>query len=258
MGQELGTELARYVIEAVIRQGRSCREVAAAHGVSKSWVAKVVARYRAGGAEAIGPRSRAAVRIPNRTPVELEDAIVALRKRLTEDGFDAGAVTIQSYLQRDGGPAPSTTTIWRVLRRRGFVIPQPHKRPRSSWKRFEATLPNECWQSDATHWRLADDTGVEIVNVIDDHSRVCIASSAVPVTTAAALVDIFQIAAKTWGFPASCSLTTVTLTRPGIAAVLTRSSASCSHEGSCSRTRGPTILKPAARSNVSIRPSSCS
>jgi hypothetical protein len=43
---------------------------------------------------------------------------------------------------------PSVSTIWRVLRRRGFVVPHPHKRPRSSWIRFEATLPNECWQSE--------------------------------------------------------------------------------------------------------------
>jgi transposase InsO family protein len=203
MGQELGTELARYVIEAVIRRGRSCREVAAAHGVSKSWVAKVVARYRAGGTEAIGPRSRAARRFPNRTPSELEEAIVALRKRLVDDGLDAGAVTIHYHLQRSGGPVPSVPTIWRVLRRRGFVTPQPHKRPRSSWKRFEAAMPNECWQSDATHWRLAEDTDVEIVNVIDDHSRVCIASRAVPVTTAADLVRILRSAGETWGFPAS-------------------------------------------------------
>jgi transposase InsO family protein len=201
MGQALSVELARYVVEAVTRQGRSIREVAAAHGVSKSWVAKVVARARAG--DPPGPRPRVARRIPNRTPAQIEDRVVALRKRLTEDGFDAGAATIQSYLQRDGGPVPSTSTIWRILRRRGFVTPQPHKRPRSSWKRFEAALPNECWQSDATHWRLADDTEVEIINVIDDHSRVCIASRAVPVTSAANLVEVFRSAWGTWGFPAS-------------------------------------------------------
>jgi transposase InsO family protein len=68
---------------------------------------------------------------------------------------------------------------------------------------LRTTLPNECWQSDATHWRLADDTEVEIINVIDDHSRVCIASQAVPVTTAADLVQILRSAGEIWGFPAS-------------------------------------------------------
>ena len=98
---------------------------------------------------------------------------------------------------------PSVSTIWPVLRRRGFVTPQPHKRPRSSWIRFEATLPNECWQSDVTHWRLADRTEVEIVNFIDDHSRLAVASRVMPSATAPAVLLVFQTAGATWGFPAA-------------------------------------------------------
>jgi hypothetical protein len=52
--------------------------------------------------------------------------------------------------------------------RRGFVTPQPHKRPRSSWKHFCAQLPNQCRQADVTHWHLAAGGGVEILNIIDD------------------------------------------------------------------------------------------
>jgi transposase len=137
-------------------RGRSYREVARAHGVSKSWVGKIVGRFREGGYEAIAPRSRAPKRIPNRTSDALEDVIVLLRKELTELGVDAGAATIHYHLSKRHHGVPSVSTIWRVLRRRGFVVPQPRKRPRSSWIRFEATLPNECWQSDVTHWRLAD------------------------------------------------------------------------------------------------------
>src|SRR6266571_3656367 len=178
-------DLARYVVEAVALEGRSYREVAGAHGVSKSWVGKVVGRFRGGGSEAIEPRSKAPKHIPHRTAPELEDEIVALRKELSDEGFDAGAETIRHHLLRSHGDAPSVSTIWRVLRRRGFVVPQPHKRPRSSWIRFEATLPNECWQSDVTHWKLEDDTEVEIVNVIDDHSRLAVGARVFTVATAA-------------------------------------------------------------------------
>jgi hypothetical protein len=93
-------------------------------------------------------RSRAPKRVPRRTPEALEDEIVALRKELTELGVDAGAQTIAYHLGLRHEHVPSVSTIWRVLRRRGFVVRQPHKRPRSSWIRFEATLPNECWQSE--------------------------------------------------------------------------------------------------------------
>lgn len=90
-------DLARYIVDAVVLEGRSYGEVAAAHGVAKSWVAKLVWRYRAGGYAAITPRSRAAHRVANRTPAEVEDQIVALRKHLTEAGFDAGAHTIAHH-----------------------------------------------------------------------------------------------------------------------------------------------------------------
>jgi transposase InsO family protein len=196
-------DLGRYVVDAVVLEGRSYREVAAAHGVSKSWVAKLVSRFREGGYDALKPQSRAPHRVHGRTPDDIEDRIVALRKILVETGFDAGAETIRVHLLADLGWAPSTSTIWRILRRRGFVVPQPHKRPRSSWTRFEAHLPNECWQSDVTHWKLSDGSDVEIINVIDDHSRLCVESRAVRVAMANHVVEVLRQAGQCLGFPAA-------------------------------------------------------
>jgi transposase InsO family protein len=135
--------------------------------------------------------------------MEVEDEIIRWRKQLVEQGLDAGAATIHYHLSRCGDDVPSVATIWRVLGRRGFVTPQPHKRPKSSWIRFEAQLPNECWQADITHWQLADGTGVDICNLLDDYSRVITASRAFPVTTAKAVVGVFRQAARQWGLPAS-------------------------------------------------------
>ncbi|MGZ4104658.1 MAG: helix-turn-helix domain-containing protein, partial [Actinomycetota bacterium] len=115
-------ELARYIVDAVVLEGRSYGEVARAHGVSKSWVAKLVWRFKAGGYGAIAPRSRAAHRIHNRTSLEVEDQIIAVRKQLVDGGFDAGAHTIQHHLSLITSPVPSESTIHRVLRRRGFVV----------------------------------------------------------------------------------------------------------------------------------------
>ena len=196
-------DLARYLVDAVVLEGRSYREVARAHGVSKSYVGKVVGRFREGGYEALAPRSRAPRRIPHRTPEALEEEIVALRTELTELGVDAGAATIAYHLSLRYPKVPSVSTIWRVLRRRGFVVPEPRKRPCSSWVRFEATLPNECWQSDVTHWRLHDGTEVEIVNFIDDHSRLVVASRALARATAPAVLRVFRDAGDRWGLPAA-------------------------------------------------------
>jgi transposase InsO family protein len=98
---------------------------------------------------------------------------------------------------------PAVSTIWRILSRCGFVVGQPQKRPRSSWHRFCAEQPNERWQADITHWRLADGAEVEILNILHDHSRVNIAAKARRITLGAQVVDTFTTAFGRWGVPAS-------------------------------------------------------
>ena len=167
---------ARYLVDAVVVEGRSIREVARAHGVSKSWVSALCVRYRAGGYEALTARSKRPHTSPRRVSDDTENTIITMRKHLAEAGFDAGPHTIHFHLSKQVTPTPSVSTIWRVLKRRGFIVPEPKKQPKSSFIRFEAELPNECWQADVTHWALADGTDVEILDFIDDHSRVIVAA----------------------------------------------------------------------------------
>jgi transposase InsO family protein len=201
-------DLAGYVINAVLVEGQGVDDVCAAHGISRSWLYELIGRYREDGETGLLPRSKRPRSSPTKVPATTEDEIVALRKSLAEEGLDAGPHTIQVHLlrRRRGrarGAVPSVATIWRVLCRRGFVAPQPQKRPKSSWRRFQAELPNECWQADTTHWQLADGTEVEILNVVDDHSRLAVASRAFVTTKAADVVATFHLGAATWGYPAS-------------------------------------------------------
>jgi hypothetical protein len=69
--------------------------------------------------------------------------------------------------------------------------------------RFVADLPNECWQMDITHVFLANGAEVEIFNIIDDHSRLCVASRALRIYKAIDVVTTFHEAAAQWGYPAS-------------------------------------------------------
>jgi transposase len=197
--------LARLVVTAVRLEGRTKAEVSRDYGVSPRWVYELCRRFDLEGEAGLEPRSRRPHRSPRRTPEALEDEIVELRKELNDLGVDAGAQTIAVHLTRrhPGERLPSVATIWRVLSRRGFVTPQPHKRPRSSFIRFEAAMPNERWQADITHWRRADGGEVEILNVIDDHSRLLIASKALAVFKAADVVASFHEAAAAHGMPAS-------------------------------------------------------
>jgi transposase InsO family protein len=194
---------ARLVVTAVKIEGLTKVEVARDYGVSRQWVHELCRRFDRDGETGLEPRSRRPRGNPSRTPSSVEDAIVALRKELADQGLDAGAHTIAYHLRKRGGSCPSVATIWRVLSRRGFVTPQPQKRPKSSFIRFEADQPNERWQQDITHCKLADGSEVEILNILDDHSRFLVASCARVVFKAADVVASFHDAALTCGFPAS-------------------------------------------------------
>jgi transposase InsO family protein len=191
------------VVDSVVLEGRSIRATAQRYGVSKSWVYELVRRYREGGAAALVPRSKAPLANKRSMSLELEDLIVSTRKELVELGSDAGASTIHWHLSQRGVIVPSVSSVYRLLKRRGFVTPEPRKRPRASFIRFEATLANECWQSDMTHWQLSDGHGVEIITFLDDYSRRVLGCEVVRVAKVPDVRRIFARCCAEFGTPAS-------------------------------------------------------
>jgi transposase InsO family protein len=190
-------------VASVVSQGLGVRATAKKYGVSPAWVSTLVSRYRAEGPSAFESRSKRPHANPLATPPEVEDRIIELRKELLGIGTDAGADTIHTHLEREGLIAPSLSTIQRILTRRGFVTPAPKKRPKSSYVRFAAELPNECWQSDMTHWHLEDGTGVEIVTFLDDHSRLVLSIRVFPTTSMDSVRRLFAHTCALYGTPAS-------------------------------------------------------
>jgi len=122
---------------------------------------------------------------------------------LLDKGLDAGAASIAWHVRQRNNSAPALSTIWRILRAEGLVIPEPKKRPKAYIKRFEAVQPNETWQSDFTHWRLADGTDVEIINWLDDHSRLLLKCVAYQAITGTVVIDTFNQCRSEYGTPFS-------------------------------------------------------
>jgi len=153
------------------------------------------------------------------TPPQTVELVVRLRKELTEAGLDAGADTIGWHLTHHHATTLSRATINRILVRAGAVTPEPAKRPKSSYLRFEAEQPNQTWQSDLTHYRLQDGTrhvthrggirrieegtDVEILTWLDDCSRYALSVTAHRPVTGAVVLATFRKTAATYGFPAS-------------------------------------------------------
>lgn len=200
--------LNRLLITAVVIENRPVHEVAATYGVSRSWVYRLLARYRREGDAVFEPRSRRPASNPNAIPTEAIDLILELREKLTATGLDAGPDTIRWHLEHHHDVVVSRATIARHLTRSGLVSPAPKKRPKSSYIRFAAEQPNECWQADFTHHRLSRPDGrpgadTEILTWLDDHSRFALSVTAHHRVTGPLVLAQFRLAVAEHGIPAS-------------------------------------------------------
>ena len=193
----------RYIVEAIVLEHRSPSELARTHKVSRSWIYKLLERFKQGGYASLEPRSRRPRSCSHQVEARVQKLILKLRRELAAAGHDAGPQTIHFHLSKKLAEPPSVATIWRILKRHGLVTPQPQKRPKSSFIRFAAKLPNETWQADSTPWTLADGTPVEILNFLDDCSRVALASACFRTVKGHDVAHVFQAASNTFGLPAS-------------------------------------------------------
>src|SRR5271166_1837207 len=194
---------ARLVITAVTVEKRPVSEVARSYGVVRSWVCTLLARYQAEGEAAFEPRSRRPKTSPRAISGDAVDLIVRLRKELSGQGLDAGPDTIAWHLKHHHQVTVSAATVSRYLAARGLVVPEPRKRPKSSYIRFQAEQPNECWQSDFTCYPLAGGTGTEILTWLDDHSRYALSVTAWNRVTGPVVLATFRAAVAAHGAPAA-------------------------------------------------------
>ncbi|OFO33850.1 Helix-turn-helix domain-containing protein [Corynebacterium coyleae] len=199
-----GKPTPKIIIQTMLATGMSQAEAAEHFGVSTRWIRTLQKRYREGGMDALTPRSKRPRTNPRALDKTVVDRILQLRDELTHRGTDAGAHTIRWHLQQDGiDPPPAVSTIHRVLANNGRITPQPQKRPRSSWRRFQADQPNETWQMDYSDWTIAGHKRVAILTILDDHSRFIISCRAYHTATVTNVITSFIAAVQVHGCPQS-------------------------------------------------------
>ena len=201
-----------------------CRQM----GVNERTFYRHRARVAAEGAWS--ERSRRPQHSPISTGAWLTERIVALREDLKPDN---GADNIHAeLLEQATGPdwpagmrVPARATINRVLGRADLLNRNPRKRPKSSWRRFSYARPRDCFQIDGTEHTLADGAVVVAIDIVDDCSRVWVASHAAPAETSAAAITALTRAIAEFGPPGlvladngsafTGRVGTTNLTRPG-------------------------------------------
>jgi transposase InsO family protein len=191
------------IVLSVLHDGLTPSQAGLRFGMSRRQIHRLLIRYKTGGLDALEPRSRRPKSNPRALTQELRGEIIRLRHHLLAQGLDAGAASIAWHLQQRQHRSPATSTIWRILKAEGLITAQPKKRPKAYITRFEAVQPNETWQSDFTHWRLADGSDVEIINWLDDHSRLLLHCSVFNAITGAIVIDSFNQCRSQYGTPFS-------------------------------------------------------
>ena len=198
---------ARLVLTALFVDHQTPAEVATRYGVHRAWVYKLKARYEAEGEAAFEPRSRRPHTSPTAIAAGTVELILELRAKLSAAGLDAGPDTIAWHLSQHHHVTVSVATISRYLARAGLVTPEPKKKPKSAYIRFQAQMPNETWQSDFTHYPLTDTTGfpqgIEIISWLDDCTRYALHVSTHRRITGPIVVTTFRETAAQHGIPAS-------------------------------------------------------
>lgn len=172
------------------------------HGISRSVFYKIRRQARERGpVGATEPGSRRPLTSPDRTDPEVIAHVLAVRAWLLEQGLDAGPLSVHARMLRQGSTPPSRATLARAFAAAGVSGPEPRKRPRAANRRFVYPAPNCCWQIDAFAWSLADGTPVAIHQVIDDHSRMAVATVVAEGETSKAAMQVVAIAIRRWGVP---------------------------------------------------------
>lgn len=191
------------IVLSITHQGLTKQQAAHKFNVSIRWINKLLARYKQEGLDGLEPKSRRPRSSPTKSDQTVSDLILEIRYHLIAQGMDAGPRSIAWQISNQDLTPPSNATIWRILKTAGAITPQPRKRPRNSYIRFQAEQPNETWQSDFTHWRLADGTDVEILNFLDDHSRFLLGCQVFKPVTSQAVIGLFLDCVSSFGPPQS-------------------------------------------------------
>jgi transposase InsO family protein len=197
---ELGLVEQRYqaVLEVLV-EGRTVTEVAGRFGVSRQSVHRWLRRYAAQGLGGLADQPSVPGSCPHQMAVEVEAAIVAMRRE--HPGW--GPRTIASRLRRQGlEPVPGRSSIYRCLVRHQLIDPKARRRRRADYKRWERSRAMELWQMDVVGGvRLADGSAAKVITGVDDHSRFCVSAYVVVRATARPTCGALALAMRRYGVP---------------------------------------------------------
>jgi transposase InsO family protein len=172
-------------------------------GISRQWGYELVRRYRLDGAAGLEPRSRAPHRPGRAMPVEVADAIIALRCEHPSWGPKKLRAVLERRSPDVAWPAPSS--MGDLLRRVGLVKRRRRRRRALPLTRPFAPVraPNDLWCIDFKGWfRTGDGQRCDPLTLSDADSRFLLACRVVK-PVGAAVDAVVDAAFRRYGLPSA-------------------------------------------------------
>jgi transposase InsO family protein len=196
--REMSVAEQRYkAVLAVIADGRTVVEVAAAWSVSRQTLHGWLSRYEHGGLEALADRSHRPETCPHQMDSQVEVAVLEMRR--LHPGWGPRRIVFEVA---KAGTTVSESGVYRALRRANLIDPSARRRRSPDWKRWERGQPMELWQMDVVGGiGLRDGTSLKCLTGVDDHSRFCVCAALLVKERTQLVCDAFAAALRTHGVP---------------------------------------------------------
>ncbi|MHB2028404.1 MAG: IS481 family transposase [Acidimicrobiales bacterium] len=197
---ELSKMEQRYdAVLGVIRDGFTVTEVAQKFGVSRQTIHAWLARYEAGGLEALVDRSHR----PDRSPAQMDPRVEARVLELRRHHPSWGQIRLEHQLSKEGfDTVPSASSIYRALRRAGLIEEKSRRKKLPTYQRWERGRPMELWQMDVVGGLLLENgTECKILTGIDDHSRFMVCAGVMTRAISRQVCGHLALALQRYGAP---------------------------------------------------------
>ena len=173
------------------------------HGISRETFYAIRKQVAVDGpSAALEPRSRRPKVSPSKLTDEIAVQVVGVRAALERSGLDHGPISLHEKMRSLGmEPVPAVSSLARIFRDAGVARVEPKKKPRASYRRFVYPAPNACWQLDGTEYVLTGGRKCVIFQLIDDHSRLAIASHVAWAETSAGAIAVVAKGIAAHGVP---------------------------------------------------------
>lgn len=172
------------------------------YGISRPTAYKWIKRYNEVGPEGLLDISRRPHGCSHATTMEIENEILALRKRFPS----WGARKLKARLEKMNPNVvwPAASTVGQILRRAGLTNPVRKRRRTTPYSEpfAEVTAPNQLWCMDFKGWfRTGDGQRCDPFTITDAYSRYLIRCQAITRMDTAHVLAICEAAMREYGVP---------------------------------------------------------